>query len=437
MPSTVFANSLLAALLLGNGAKSATVTPAPKPTCPAECTIQMQAFEHWVWQSIVLTTTYTHTVILIIDGSKTLTSTKTVAIPESEALNYAYLTNAEGTATTTVASQADETVLAYPTEFINYPAGYPVLGTFNFSGKCYTDTFITWKSQDLTSLTQPVVSTPSRGDRFGTLYTIAGTAGEWPGGWLSSRLRDTLPSDCNLAAIAPASAVQGALLLTTTSISTRSGCSTAAPSSTARSSSTLQGTTPLAVQNPSKTSVPATSALITSTAAFVGPPVVIGSTTVPVSAVTLQTAIASQTKTGSQPGTTPHLGTSSQAGSLPQAVVIGSQTVMVGNTVAVGGMTVIVTTGTDASLRIVYGTTTVMVGAATMTAGGGGGMGSYIMNGLSGPTTGSDSGSSVRSSTRTPNLQPSAAAGSKLKSGLESDGFWHSIFMVLLSFLWR
>lgn len=44
-------------LILLSGVLSATITSAPKPTCPANCTIRMQAFEHWFWQSIVLTTT--------------------------------------------------------------------------------------------------------------------------------------------------------------------------------------------------------------------------------------------------------------------------------------------------------------------------------------------------------------------------------------------
>lgn len=341
-----------------------------------------------------------------------------MAIPESEYLNYAYPTNAAGTATTTIESQSGSTVLAYPTEFIDYPAGYPVSGTFNSSGKCYTNPSITWRPQDLTSLTQPVASTPSGGDKFGTLYTIAGTLGAWPSGWLQSRLKDTLPSACDLASFAPASAVQGALLLTTTSISTRSGSSSASPSSTSKPTSTPKETTPLAVQNSSKSSTPKTSAPISPTTAVVAPPVVIGSTTVPISAI-----LPSQT------------GTSAQSVTSPQAVVIGSQTVVVGNTVTVGGMTVIVTTGSDALPQIVYGTTTVMVAPATTSAdsGSGSGVGSYIMSGLSGPATSSDSGSSAGSSTRIPNLQSSAAAGT-VSNGLPADGIWYTLIMALLSF---
>jgi hypothetical protein len=86
----------------------------------------MQAFEHWFWQSIVLTTTYTHTIILIVDEEHhtTLTSTKLVAIPASENINKPYPTNAAGTVTTKIGSQyPGTTILAYPTEFIDYPAG--------------------------------------------------------------------------------------------------------------------------------------------------------------------------------------------------------------------------------------------------------------------------------------------------------------------------
>lgn len=78
-----------------------------------------------------------------------------------------------------------------------------------------------------------------------------------------------------------------------------------------------------------------------------------------------------------------------------------------------------------------------MVAPATTSAdsggGSGSGMGSYIMSGLSGPATSSDSDSSSGSSTRTPNLQSSAAAGT-VSNGLPTDGIWYTLIMALLSF---
>jgi hypothetical protein len=199
-------------------------------------------------------------------------------------------------------------------------------------------------------------------------------------------LKDTLPSDCNLASIAPAAAVQGALLLTSTSISTIKDTRTSTPSPT-KSSSRPKETTPFAAQDSSKT---------TST-------VVIGSTTVPVSWKPSGSGVSSQ------------------------AIVIGTQTVVVGSTVTVGGMTVVATTGTDSTPQIIYGTTTVLVAPAATSDDSV--LGSYIMSGIAGPQTTSTSGSGA--SSKGPALQTGAAA--KIGNGLQGNGVWYTIFMALLS----
>ncbi|TID22958.1 hypothetical protein E6O75_ATG02132 [Venturia nashicola] len=398
------------------------------PTCPANCTIEMQVFEHLFWTPIVLTTTYTQTVVILVDGSNTITSTQTAAIPKGEHLNHAYPTNAAGTATTTVKTLNGSTVLAYPTEFIDYPPGYPVTGTFNSSGQCYTDPSITWKSQDLAGLTQPAVSTPPGGDQFGTLYTVAGTPGVWPNGWLEARMQDTLPKDCAVISYAGASAVRGALLLTTTSISTVAGSEITPPPPLSKPNSSPAETTPLAILNPFRTSTPETSAPADPTNIFGAPVVVIGSTTVPVSAIT-----PSRTGTPIQPPNPNQPKFSNQTGPPPQAVAIGPQTAFVGSTLTVGGLPVTVTTDPDAKLQIVYGTKTVKVPAAMNTDNGSGtdnGIGGYIMSGLSGP----DLDSNPASNTRPADSKSSKAAGSKVDGGLQVDGVLYTLLIALLSF---
>jgi hypothetical protein len=115
-----------------------------------------------------------------------------------------------------------------------------------------------------------------------------------------------------------------------------------------------------------------------------------------------------------------------QSGTSSQAIVIGTQTVLIGNTITVGGMTVVVTTGSDAAPQIVYGTTTVVVALATTNTDSR--MGSYIMSGMSGPETISGSGSSGSSTSSQPSLQSPGAA-----PPIGTGGLWYTLVMVLLS----
>jgi hypothetical protein len=118
----------------------------------------------------------------------------------------------------------------------------------------------------------------------------------------------------------------------------------------------------------------------------------------------------------------------SQPGTSSQAIVIGTQTVLIGNTITVGGMTVVVTTGSDAAPQIVYGTTTVVVAQATTSTDSG--MGGYIMSGMSDPETSSGSGPSGSSTSSQPSLQSAGAA-----SSIGTGGLWYTLVVVLLSLL--
>jgi hypothetical protein len=61
----------------------------------------MFEFPHLTWKPIQLTTTYTHTVIIIVDevNHTTRTTTELVAIPPSEIIHHPMPTNSAGTVT--------------------------------------------------------------------------------------------------------------------------------------------------------------------------------------------------------------------------------------------------------------------------------------------------------------------------------------------------
>lgn len=102
------------AATITSSASAANVSAAPdKGACAASCSIPLQFEGYWTWQAFTATTTYIHTVLLIVDEAKKTTKTVTtdIAVPASLKLVHGYGTNAQGTVTTSVPSGQGSTIL--------------------------------------------------------------------------------------------------------------------------------------------------------------------------------------------------------------------------------------------------------------------------------------------------------------------------------------
>ncbi|QDS68461.1 hypothetical protein FKW77_010828 [Venturia effusa] len=158
--------------------------------CAANCTLTYYEFGKMSWAPIKLSTTYTHTVILVVDEEHhtTRTSTELVAIPPSVNTHNLLPTNSAGTV---IASLGGGTFLTYPTNTIFYPTDVNAGGTYSTSDRCVTlPAKITWPSSALSSLTQDEATFPTgETDRFGILYTLKNIGTFYPSAFLEAQTR--------------------------------------------------------------------------------------------------------------------------------------------------------------------------------------------------------------------------------------------------------
>ncbi|KAE9977183.1 hypothetical protein EG327_007807 [Venturia inaequalis] len=139
----------------------------------------------------------------------------------------------------------------YPTNTILYPNGVRASGTYNTSSQCVTlPGTIIWPSSALSSLTQDSPTLPAgETDHYGIMYTVGERGAQYPSGFVRAQQKaGVIPTQCNLASVAPAAAVQGVLVLTSTSISTLQNAKT-----TEQASSTIANPV---VQTATSTSLP-------------------------------------------------------------------------------------------------------------------------------------------------------------------------------------